>query len=44
MRIDEIEETDWRRVLGPSLLFIASFSVVFILLGLTATALGERAA
>ena len=29
-------------MLGPSLLFIASFSVVFILLGLTATALGER--
>ena len=42
VRVDEIEATDWRRVLVPSLLFIASFSTVFILLGLTATALGER--
>jgi cytochrome c-type biogenesis protein len=39
--ITEIEEVSWRRVLGPSLLFIASFSAVFILLGLTATALGQ---
>jgi cytochrome c-type biogenesis protein len=41
VRIDEIGEADWRRVLVPSLLFIASFSTVFILLGLTATALGS---
>jgi len=41
VNVDEIESADWRRVLGPSLLFIASFSTVFILLGLTATALGE---
>jgi cytochrome c-type biogenesis protein len=40
--ISEIDDTDWRRVLVPSLLFIASFTVVFVLLGLTATALGER--
>lgn len=39
--INEFEGADWRRVLGPSLLFIASFSTVFILLGLTATALGS---
>jgi cytochrome c-type biogenesis protein len=39
--VSEIETADWRRVLGPSLLFIAAFSAVFILLGLTATALGE---
>jgi cytochrome c-type biogenesis protein len=39
--ITEFEGADWRRVLGPSLLFIASFSTVFILLGLTATALGS---
>ena len=39
--ITEIERVSWRKVLGPSLLFIASFSVVFILLGLTATALGQ---
>src|SRR5271169_5087606 len=30
-----------RRVLVPSLLFIASFSVIFILLGLSATAIGS---
>jgi cytochrome c-type biogenesis protein len=30
-----------RRVLGPSLLFIASFSLIFILLGLSATAIGS---
>lgn len=37
----EIGDADWRRVLVPSLLFIASFSVIFILLGLAATALGS---
>ncbi len=41
VRVDEIEDADWQRVLVPSLLFIASFSTVFILLGLTATALGS---
>jgi cytochrome c-type biogenesis protein len=41
VNVTEIESAGWRRVLGPSLLFIASFSVVFILLGLTATALGQ---
>jgi cytochrome c-type biogenesis protein len=41
VNVSEIETADWRRVLGPSLLFIAAFSAVFILLGLTATALGE---
>ncbi|HEY7960330.1 MAG TPA: cytochrome c biogenesis protein CcdA [Solirubrobacteraceae bacterium] len=30
-----------RRVLGPSLLFIASFSLIFILLGLAATQIGS---
>lgn len=40
--VGEMEEANWRRVLVPSLLFIASFTVVFVLLGLTATALGER--
>ncbi len=39
--VTEIDEVSWRRVIGPSLLFIASFSTVFILLGLTATALGQ---
>lgn len=41
VNVSEIEAVSWRRVLAPSLLFIASFSTVFILLGLTATALGE---
>jgi cytochrome c-type biogenesis protein len=37
----DIERAGARRVLGPSLLFIASFSLIFILLGLTATQLGS---
>jgi cytochrome c-type biogenesis protein len=37
----ELQDADWRRVLGPSLLFVASFSAIFILLGLTATGLGS---
>ncbi len=36
----ELEDAGWRRVLGPSLLFVASFSAIFIALGLTATGLG----
>ena len=37
----EIGRTGIRRVLVPSLLFIASFSAIFILLGLSATAIGS---
>jgi cytochrome c-type biogenesis protein len=37
----ELDQAGWRRVLGPSLLFVASFSMIFILLGLTATGLGS---
>ena len=37
----DLDSAGWRRVLGPSLLFVASFSAIFILLGLTATALGS---
>jgi len=37
----ELDDAGWRRVLGPSLLFVASFSMIFILLGLTATGLGS---
>ncbi len=37
----ELDDADWRRVLGPSLLFVASFSAIFILLGLGATAIGS---
>jgi cytochrome c-type biogenesis protein len=38
---NELDDADWRRVLGPSLLFVASFSAIFIVLGLTATGLGS---
>ena len=37
----ELDDASWRKVLGPSLLFVASFSTIFILLGLTATGLGS---
>jgi cytochrome c-type biogenesis protein len=37
----ELEHAGWRRVLAPSLLFVASFSAIFILLGLSATGLGS---
>lgn len=41
MRSAELESADWRRVLVPALLFVASFSFIFIALGLTATGLGS---
>src|ERR671935_2168822 len=37
----DLEKADWRRVIVPSLLFVASFSAIFILLGLTATGIGS---
>jgi cytochrome c-type biogenesis protein len=37
----DVKDASTRRVLGPSLLFIASFSLIFILLGLTATQVGS---
>jgi cytochrome c-type biogenesis protein len=37
----DLERVGWRRVVAPSLLFVASFSLIFVLLGLTATALGS---
>jgi cytochrome c-type biogenesis protein len=37
----ELRGASPRRVLGPSLLFVASFSTIFILLGLTASAVGS---
>jgi len=37
----ELEGAGWRRVLAPSLIFIAAFSVIFVILGLTATGLGQ---
>src|SRR5213595_3632075 len=37
----DLEKADWRRVIVPSLLFVASFSAIFILLGLGATGIGS---
>src|ERR671919_578079 len=37
----ELERASWRRVLVPSLLFIASFSAIFVALGVTATGIGS---
>lgn len=39
--VAELERSDWRRVLVPSLVFCASFSAVFILLGMGATKIGS---
>ncbi len=39
--VADLDRANWRRVLGPSLLFVASFSAIFIALGLTATGLGQ---
>ena len=41
VKAPELERAPARRVVGPSLLFIASFSLIFILLGLTATGIGR---
>lgn len=37
----DLDRADWRRMLVPSLIFVLSFSAIFILLGLTATGLGS---
>jgi cytochrome c-type biogenesis protein len=37
----DLEHANWRQVLVPSLLFIASFSAIFIALGVTATGVGD---
>jgi len=37
----EIEDASWRTVIPPSLIFIASFSTIFILLGLSATGVSK---
>jgi cytochrome c-type biogenesis protein len=37
----ELERADWRHVLVPSLLFVGSFSAIFIAYGVTATGLGS---
>src|SRR5919198_1093955 len=37
----QLEQVSWRRVVVPSLLFIASFSAIFIAFGMTATGVGS---
>jgi cytochrome c-type biogenesis protein len=39
--VAELQDASWKRVLVPSLLFVASFSTIFILLGLSATGIGS---
>jgi cytochrome c-type biogenesis protein len=39
--VDELDDAGWRKVMAPSLVFVASFSTIFILLGLTATRIGS---
>lgn len=41
VNVAELDDAGWRRVLGPALVFVASFSLIFILLGLSATAIGS---
>ena len=41
LRSSELEQASTRQVLIPALLFVASFSAIFIALGLTATGLGS---
>ena len=38
---DELDDAPARRVLVPSLIFVASFSAIFVLLGVTATGIGS---
>jgi cytochrome c-type biogenesis protein len=39
--VNDLDDSGWRRVMIPSLIFVASFSTIFILLGLTATRIGS---
>ena len=39
--VDELDRVSWQHVLVPSLIFVGSFSAIFILLGLTATGIGQ---
>jgi len=38
---DELERASWRTVVPPALLFVASFSTIFILLGLSAVGISQ---
>lgn len=37
----DLEEADWRKVIPPALIFVASFSTIFIILGLSATGISQ---
>jgi cytochrome c-type biogenesis protein len=39
--VTELDRVSWRHVLVPSLIFVATFSAIFILFGLTATGIGQ---
>jgi len=39
--VNELESANWKKVLIPSLIFVGSFSFIFILLGMGATKIGE---
>lgn len=39
--VSDLDRADWRKVLTPSLIFVGSFSLVFILLGMGATKIGS---
>lgn len=39
--VEDLDDAGWKRVLVPSLIFVSSFSAIFILLGLSATKLGS---
>jgi cytochrome c-type biogenesis protein len=41
VNVTQLDDAGWRRVVAPALVFIASFSAIFILLGLTATGIGD---
>jgi cytochrome c-type biogenesis protein len=41
VNVTELEGAGWHRVVVPAVIFIASFSAIFILLGLTATGIGD---
>ena len=41
VQVSDLDRADWRKVLVPSLIFCASFSTVFILLGMGATKIGS---
>lgn len=39
--VDQLDRAGWRSVLGPALVFSLTFTIIFVILGLTATRLGS---